>query len=119
MLLTDRYNRKKKEKWKVTNMENTINQIISTFRTYNSRNLLDKNATNLSDKIYSDMLSDNVEESKSDSAIAETSNEIRGNRLKYSTTDDNKVVVQVIRDDSGRVIRTIPLNEQKALDIFE
>lgn len=100
-------------------MENIINQIITTFRTYGSQILSDKNVKNLSNENFSDTVSDKSEGSVSVSKQAKTSNVIRENSIKYSTTDDDKVVVQVIRDESGKIIRTIPLNEQHVLDIFE
>ncbi|MCH7524130.1 MAG: hypothetical protein IIC74_03735 [Bacteroidetes bacterium] len=100
-------------------MGTTMNQIIAAFRTYNSQILSDKNIKNLSDKTFSDTLSDDIERNNSVSIKAETDKGINKNRIKHSTTDENKVVVQVIRDESGKIIRTIPLNEQHTLDIFE
>ncbi len=100
-------------------MNNTINQILTAFRTYGSQILSDKNVKNLSDKNFSDTLLKEVEKNDSVSTKAVTNNVINKNRIKHLTTDENKAVVQVIRDESGKIIRTIPLNEQHALDIFE
>lgn len=97
-------------------MENIINQVATTFRTYGSQILSDKNIKNLSNEKFSDKVS---EESVSVSQESGSGSVMMTNSMKYSTTDDNKLVVQVIRDESGKVVRTIPLNEQHALDIFE
>ncbi len=100
-------------------MDNTINQILTVFRTYYYQILSDKNVKNLSDKNLSDTLSEETERNNPVSIKAVTDKGINKNRIKHSTTDENKVIVQVIRDKSGKIIRTIPLNEQHALDVFE
>ena len=100
-------------------MDNITNQILTAFRTYNSQILSNKNVKNLSDKNFSDTLSEEAEKNDSVSIKAVTNNLINKNRIKHVTSDENKAVVQVIRDESGKIIRTIPLNEQHALDIFE
>lgn len=100
-------------------MDNTINQILTVFRTYYYQILSDKNVKNLSDKNLSDTLSEETERNNPVSIKAVTDKVINKNRIKHSTTDENKVIVQVIRDKSGKIIRTIPLNEQHALDVFE
>ncbi len=103
----------------VIKMDNTINQILTVFRTYYYQILSDKNVKNLSDKNLSDTLSEETERNNPVSIKAVTDKVINKNRIKHSTTDENKVIVQVIRDKSGKIIRTIPLNEQHALDVFE
>ena len=100
-------------------MNDTINQIVTAFRTYSSQILSDKNIKNLSDKNFSDTLSEKSGKNNSVSIKSVTNNVINKNRIKHSITDENKAVVQVIRDESGKIIRTIPLNEQRAVDIFE
>lgn len=100
-------------------MDNTINQMLTVFRTYNSQILSDKNVKNLSDKNFSDTLSEKTERNDSVSIKVVTDSVVNKNRIKHSTTDENKAIVQVIRDESGKIIRTIPLNEQHALDVFE
>tara|TARA_B100000315_G_scaffold195228_1_gene186041 strand:+ start:15084 stop:15386 length:303 start_codon:yes stop_codon:yes gene_type:complete len=100
-------------------MDNITNQILTAFRTYNSQILSNKNVKNLSDKNFSDTLSEEAEKNDSVSIKSVTNNLINKNRIKHVTSDENKAVVQVIRDESGKIIRTIPLNEQHALDIFE
>lgn len=99
-------------------MENTINKIMSAFRTYSSQILSDKNIKNLSGKIFSNVL---ASESKQHNSVENTQKNdiVRKNTVKYSKNEDNKIVVQVIRDNSGKIIRTIPLNEQHVLDVFE
>tara|TARA_Y100000031_G_C8195093_1_gene373297 strand:+ start:710 stop:1012 length:303 start_codon:yes stop_codon:yes gene_type:complete len=100
-------------------MENAINQTITVFRTYNSKILSDKNIKNLSKMNFSDTFSTKANIDNSVSTKDETEKIIRENRIKYSTTDKNRIVVQVVRDGSGKIIRTIPLNEQHALDFFK
>jgi|ETN01SMinimDraft_1059929.scaffolds.fasta_scaffold12506_6 uncharacterized FlaG/YvyC family protein len=106
-------------KMKDQSMDNTINQIFTSFRTYGFQILSDKNLKNLSDNNFFDTLPEESEKNNPDSIQAVANNIINKNRIKHLTTDENKAVVQVIRDESGKVIRTIPLNEQHALDIFE
>lgn len=100
-------------------MVNTINQILNVFRTYNSRALSVKGTKNLPDKNFFDILSDKSEKVDSGSTNDETNNVIRKNRLKYSVNDESKTVVQVIRDKTGEIIRTIPFKEQHILDVFK
>lgn len=100
-------------------MVTTINQILNVFRTYNSKILPGKNVKNLPDKNFSDMVSNQTEPVDSGSTKAEINDTIRKNKLQYSLNDEKETVVQVIRDKTGKIVRTIPLKEQHILDIFE
>ncbi len=100
-------------------MDNTINQKLTSFRSTSSKILSDKNVKKLSDKNFSNRPLEEAEKNNSVSIKDVTNNVINKNRIKHLTTDENKAVVQAIRDESGKIIRTIPLNEQRALDIFE
>ncbi len=84
-------------------MENAINKIITAFRTYSTQ--ISSNKAGKGDE---------AEVAKSDTTAA-----LSKNRIKYSVNDKDKIVVQVIRDKTGKIIRTIPLSEQHTLDIFE
>ncbi len=82
-------------------MENSIHRVISTVSTLSSK-----------------ILSDKVE--KADTAKAAGSNKTiasNKNHIKYSVNDKDKIVVEVIRNKTGKIVRTIPLSEQKKLDI--
>ena len=92
-------------------IDNSISQILTSFRSYSSQILSDKNAKNLSDKNFSDRPSEEAEKNNSVSTKDVKNNVINKNRIKHLTTDENKVVVQVIRDESGKIIITVHLNE--------
>lgn len=100
-------------------MANTINQIHNVFRTYNSRALSGKDTKNLPEKDFSDMVSNKTTEVDSSSTTAEINDAVRGSKIKHSINDEKETVVQVIRDKTGKIIRTIPLKEQHILDILE
>jgi|TARA_B100001971_G_scaffold87852_1_gene81158 hypothetical protein len=92
-------------------INNTINLILRYFRSYSSQNLLDKNVKNLSHKNFPDRPPEEAEKNNSVSIKDVSNNVINKNRIKHLTTDENKVVVQVIRDESGKIIITVHLNE--------
>ena len=92
-------------------MDNTMNQILTSFRSNSSKTLSGKNVKKLYDKNFSDRPSEESEKNNSVSIKDVTNNVINKNRIKHLTTGENKAVVQAIRDESGKIIRTIPLNE--------
>lgn len=91
-------------------MENQINKIITAFRTYSSQILSDKKnpVTNVKNI--------GIAKNEADKKKLISS---KSSSLKHSINENNKVVVKVIRDQTGKIIRTIPLNEQNTLDVFE
>lgn len=98
-------------------MVTTINQIVNVFRTYRSQIASDKNRNNLSSEMHSDILAEKTGtkypvSSRSDIVINK-------NHVKYLKNDENQTIVQIIRDETGKIVRTIPLSEQHSLDIFE
>ena len=92
-------------------MDNTINQKLTSFRSTSSKILSDKNVKKLSDKNFSNRPLEEAEKNNSVSIKDVSNNVINKNRIKHLTTDENKVVVQVIRDESGKIIITVHLNE--------
>lgn len=103
-------------------MVNSINQIFSVFRTYNSQISSGKKedkGQKLPNGTIPDIAPGKTDKVDSGEEKVHTANMSSKNSLKYSKNDENQVIVQVIRDKTGKIVRTIPLNEQHALDIFE
>ncbi len=93
-------------------MENAINKILTAFRTYSTQILSNKAGKG-------DDVAEVTNSNTTEAANSDTTAVLSKNRMKYSVNDKDKIVVQVIRDKTGKIIRTIPLSEQHALDIFE
>ncbi len=99
-------------------MENIVDKIFTTVKAGTLKPISDRHAKNLSGENLSDIVPDKKESVSSGSKEAKVESTVK-NRVKHSTNEEDELVVQVIRDKTGKIIRTIPLNEQHAVDIFE